>query len=224
MPIERTIKLYQFDELDEKAKERARDWYRSVGGNTDDEYWYEHIYEDFEQVCKCLGVELDTHSVRLMGGGTRRKPDISWSGFSSQGDGACFNGVYRTDLSAGDAIRKHAPLDTDLHNIADKLVDLSSAYPEGVFVRVKSHGNYSHARTMRVERAEANEVLDGATGEWSEPELTNEDEFLECLRDLADWLYSSLEKAYEWADADEQIDESIRANEYTFLECGTRHD
>ena len=224
MPIERTIKLYQFDELDDRAKERAREWFRSVGGNTDDESWYEHIYEDFEEVCECLGVELDTHTVRLMGGGTRQKPDISWSGFWSQGDGACFNGVYRTYINASEAIRKYAPQDTELHGIADRLVELSAAYPEGVFVRVKSSGRYSHANTMHVDRAEANEVYNEETEEWCEPELTDEDEFLGCLRDLADWLYSSLNKTYEWLESDEQIDESIRANEYTFLEDGARHD
>ena len=39
MPKQKTTLVYQFDELDEKAKERARDWYRE--GNCEDNYWSE---------------------------------------------------------------------------------------------------------------------------------------------------------------------------------------
>jgi hypothetical protein len=214
--------VYKFDELDDRAKEKAREWFRSVGGNTDDD-WYDHIYDDFMAICEAMGIELDTYPVKLMGGGVRMKPAIYFSGFSSQGDGACFEGVYRSDVHTSEAIRKHAPQDAELHAIADRLVELSSAYPEGVFVRVIHRGRYCHANTMWVDNSGANEVLNEETQEWCEPELTNEDDFLDCLRDLANWLYSTLEKEYEFRDSDEQIDESIRCNDYEFTVDGNIH-
>jgi hypothetical protein len=36
------------------------------------------------------------------------------------------------------------------------------------------------------------------------------------------WVYRRLEAEYNWLQADEQVDESIRCNEYTFDEDGNR--
>jgi hypothetical protein len=77
--------VYQFPELSDAAKEKARSWYRELGPHDD---WWDAVYEDFERVCEILGIRLKTTPVRLMGGGTRAKPCIWFSGFWSQGDGA----------------------------------------------------------------------------------------------------------------------------------------
>jgi len=45
-------------------------------------------------------------------------------------------------------------------------------------------------------------------------------EFLEAFRDLARWLYKTLENEYDYLLSDEYIDETIRCNEYTFLATG----
>jgi hypothetical protein len=47
----KTIELYEFDELDDKAKDKARDWYRQ--GALDYEWW-DCTYED----AKTVGLEL----------------------------------------------------------------------------------------------------------------------------------------------------------------------
>ena len=47
MPKQKITTVYQFDELDDKAKERAREWYRA--GALDYEWW-ESTYEDAAQV------------------------------------------------------------------------------------------------------------------------------------------------------------------------------
>ena len=221
MPIERTIKLYQFDELDDRAKERAREWYRGEDNSLDYEWW-DAVYDDFERVCDILGIELSTSPVRLMGGGTRQKPDIQFSGFSSQGDGASFEGYFRGKLDMVEKIKEYAPLDTDLHSIAECLfVDFVEPYNATCRVDITTSGRYSHSHTMRFE---FNEYED-SEGEWRPMEDLSRESVVEYnLRDLADWLYSNLETEYDWLTADEQIDESIRSNEYTFLEDGTRHE
>ena len=56
MPKQRITLVYQFDELDDKAKERAREWYRA--GALDYEWW-ESVYEDAAQVgLKITGFDL----------------------------------------------------------------------------------------------------------------------------------------------------------------------
>ena len=66
--IETTV--YTIDELSDAAKENARIWYRDQGLHDE---WYDFVYEDFETICKILGVTLATSPVRLYGGGTRDK-------------------------------------------------------------------------------------------------------------------------------------------------------
>jgi hypothetical protein len=81
----RTIKktIYKFAELSDRAKERARDWYRGCIESSD----YDSVIEDAARIADILGINLRTRAVKLMGGGTRFDPCIWWSGFSSQGDG-----------------------------------------------------------------------------------------------------------------------------------------
>ena len=114
--IETTV--YRLDELSDAAKEKARAWYRQTGFDHD---WFEFVYDDFERICAIIGVDLKTVPVRLYGGGTRQKPCIWFSGFWSQGDGACFEGRYGYAKDAPRKIRDHAPKDGELHRIADAL-------------------------------------------------------------------------------------------------------
>ena len=79
--------VYQFPELSDAAKEKARSWYREAAFHDD---WWDAVYEDFERVCEILGIRLKITPVRLMGGGTRAKLCIWFSGFWCQGDGASY--------------------------------------------------------------------------------------------------------------------------------------
>jgi len=49
--------VYQFPELSDAAKERARSWYREAAFHDD---WWDAVYDDFERVCDILGVSLNT--------------------------------------------------------------------------------------------------------------------------------------------------------------------
>lgn len=53
-----TVKVFKFDELTDKAKERARDWYRE--GGLDSEYAWEHVKEDARNVGLRI-LSLDQH-------------------------------------------------------------------------------------------------------------------------------------------------------------------
>ena len=49
----------------------------------------------------------------------------------------------------------------------------------------------------------------------------DEDTIIELARDYMNWIYHTLEKEREYENADAQVDEAIRANEYEFLKDGT---
>ena len=210
MPKPRTTLVYQFDELDEKAKERAREWYRQ--GACDDTFWSECTIDDAKEIGKYMGMDID---------------NIYFSGFWSQGDGACIEGIWRASDVKADKLKEYAPQDKELHRIVDGLAALAKEYPGGYF-SVKHRGHYSHSgcTSFDVELpCEQEEELEYDSPEYKVLQVKlgkDEDTLIELTREYMDWIYHALEKEWEYQNANEQVDESIRANEYEFLKDGTR--
>jgi hypothetical protein len=181
-------KVYKFDELEERAKEHARTWYRE--GALDYEWW-DSTYDDAKTCLALAGFAVDK---------------IFFSGFSSQGDGACFEGSWSArDTKPVKAMRDHAPKDKDLRAIAAAMRRIARAQPNAS-MSVKQHGHYSH------------EGCTAFSVDARNPKL--EEQIIEASRDAMRWIYRQLEREYEWLMSDEQVDESIRINEYEFTEEG----
>ncbi|HVH48376.1 MAG TPA: antitoxin of toxin-antitoxin stability system [Sphingomicrobium sp.] len=208
--IETTV--YSLEELSEEAKEKARAWYLQGAFDHD---WYCAVYEDFERICEILGVDLATVPVRLHGGGTRRKPCIWFSGFASQGDGACFEGDYSYVKRSASLIREYAPKDTELHRIADALAAIQWPNFFQLRARISHRGRYYHEYSMEIG------VQRDSLG-YQDMTATAEDDLSEALRDLARWLYGKLENESDYLSSDAVVDEAIIANGYSFTEQGER--
>lgn len=176
--------VFQFNELSDKAKEKARDWFKA--GDTFD---HDFIFEDAKEVGKILGIDITK---------------IYFSGFSSQGDGACFTGKYSHAEDAVSKIKEYAPLDTKLHDIAI-LLDLCN----GVNAEIQHSDRYYHSNTMTF-------CFDG---------LPRDEESIikDALKSFADWIYSQLNKEYDWTQTNEYVDDCIVANEYEFTKDGARY-
>lgn len=188
------ITLYTFDELSDDAKEKALEHFRTV--NVDFEWW-DAVYDDAERIGAILGVEIDR---------------IYFSGFWSQGDGACFDGSYCYAKGSCKEIRSYAPLDTELHEIADRLFDAQRPNFYGVMAWAKHSGRYYHEMCtgIRVEHNYNSVTVDDRTAE----------NVKESLRDFMRWIYRSLEREFEWRTSDEAVTEFIQANEYEFTQKG----
>lgn len=202
--IEKTI--YQFDELSDRAKERARDWFRESGGPED----FEYVIDDAVTIGELMGISFDTRTVQLMGGGTRQEPKVYWSLGYCQGDFASFEGTYSYTAGAAKAVRGHAGVDKELHRIVDTLQDAQRRH----FYKLGARCRSTHHNNQTVEAYHRdNEYLDiGSAG----------DEVEQALKDFSAWIYDQLRTEDEWRNADEQVDESIVANEYEFDEDGGR--
>lgn len=208
--IETTV--YRLAELSDEAKDKARAWYRESGFDYD---WYDTVYEDFQQIAEILGIDLKTRTVRLMGGGSRQKPCIFFSGFWSQGDGASFEGNYSYRKNASASILAYAPQDTTLHGIADALQSVQRRNFYQLRAEATHRGHYYHEHCMAI-----SVTRDSPT--YQDMSADAEDVITEALRDLARWLYRQLEREYEYLTSDEAVDESIVANDYTFTGSGRR--
>ena len=198
--IETTV--FQYSELSETAKERARDWYR-VGMVTSD-FSAEYVLDDSKEILRALGF---------------RTPDIYYSGFSSQGDGACFAGGYyanASDLQKLNAIVQDRPTDKDLHKVLEGFAALRAARPHMSATVSVRRGNNMVFDVSAVGEDMEDEWGPGAT------DAEYEETFKELCRDFANWIYRTLEREYEYQNSDECVAESIEANEYEFTEDGDR--
>jgi hypothetical protein len=197
----RTIEtvVYQYDELSPKAQEKARDWFLK-----DFEFEADFVLEDAERVAALLGIEFDTHTVELYGGGTRQKPNIYWDGCSSQGDGACFAGRYAYAPGSVKAVKAYAPEDKELHGIARQLQEAQKRHFYSLTAYVW-YGHYYHSGCMDALVDDSQEIYVVLTA---------------ALRAFADWVYNQLRAEYDYQTGDEAVKEAIRANEYEFTADG----
>ena len=200
--------VFTYSELSESAKETARKWYRIASQG--DNFYAECVYEDAAQIADLMGIDLCQTSTNT---GTY-KPTIYYSGFSSQGDGASYECRYRYKPGTLKAVTAYAPKDTELHRIAKALQDIQKRYFYKLVATSRHSGHYYHSGCMRV----IVEHSDDSYRDISDAE----DTVTQCLRDFADWIYSQLEKAYYWENSDENIAETIAANEYKFTEYGDK--
>ncbi len=185
--------VFQFKELEDPAKETARQWYRE--GSLDHDWW-DHTVEDAKTCAKVLGINID---------------NVYFSGFWSQGDGACFEGEYGYIKGAVKSIMEHAPQDEELHRIARELQAVQRPAFYQLYAYIKQSGRYSHEFCTDVD-VRRDDV--GST-------LEEQDGLTEVLRDYMRWIYKRLEAEYEYLNSDDTVDDNIVANEYEFEEDGS---
>ena len=212
MPSIVTTTVFTIDELSDAAREKARSWYRDQG--LFDE-WNDYVFQDFETICGIIGITLDTHPVRLYGGGTRDQSNIWYRGFWSQDDGACYEGCYSHARGAAKALRAHAPKDTELHGIVDALQAAQRRNFWQLHATVRQTGRHPHASSLQID-------VERDSPTWQPIADGADDTVIEALRDLAHWLYRQLRDSYEAETSDCAVDEAIEANEWTFTKDGKR--
>jgi hypothetical protein len=196
MPTIVEVKVYKFEELNDKAKEVAREWMRDA--DAQDSFQSEAITDSFTYW-------LDEEKLP--------SDDIRWSLSCCQGDGVAFYGTV--DLE--EYLTKNK-----LRTKYRSLIKYNKDY--GIKVEIEksqSFHRYDHWNTMRIEVNQEDFNHDPTPQMYS---LMGDLE--KHLRDKCIAMSSHLEtKGYEQLDynrSDEVVDESINANEYDFEECGRR--
>jgi hypothetical protein len=211
MPHTVTLEAFDFAELSDKAKERARQWFRDLLAQESD--WWDAVYDEADRFAALLGIEIDRKTIRLSGGRERQEPAIYFSGFSSQGDGACFTGRYRYAKQAPAALKSEAPLDVTLQRIATGLQAIQRRFGYRLEARITHSDRYYHAYSTDIEV-----LLNG-----EEPvDVVTAKEVADLLRDYMNWVYRQLEQEDESRLSDENVDAGIEANEYVFDANGKR--
>jgi hypothetical protein len=187
--------VYKFNELSEEAKEKAIEKLYDI--NTDYE-WYDFTYCDAKEIGAIIGIDIN---------------NIYFSGFSFQGDGACFEGSYSYKKGSLKAIKKYAPKDEVLHQIAKNLQAIQSENFYKLHASIKHSGYYYHENCTNIDVYHCDDIYRNITKE-------TEGGIKEALRDFMRWIYSTLEKEYDYLTSKENIIETIKANDYEFTAEG----
>lgn len=201
IPMTKHYTLYKFDELNDRAKERAREWFRT---DYPDHGWWDSVYETAYTAAKHLGIEIDA---------------VNFSGFCSQGDGARFCGSYRFKKGWRSALlHEFGPGDTlnELLDIGQQLHEAQARQFYKLVAVVTYRGRYEHSGCTSVDVShDEDPYRDIGDGEA---------DIAQALREFMDWIYKMLRDEYDGLVSDEAVDDAIIANEYTFLENGKRED
>jgi hypothetical protein len=208
--------VYQFDELSDRAKERARDWFRGLIDASD---IGENVIEDATRMAEILGIDMRTRTVKLLGGGTRQEPNVYWD--LGNGGGAAYDGSYSYQKGSVQKIKAEAPAEwtnqdgtkgasrenKDLQEIAETLADVQRRNFYQVQASIRHSGRMGMA--IEVERADGKELTSA-----------DADAVEQALQDFASWIHARLRDEEEYRYSAEVVDEDIRANEYEFTEDG----
>jgi hypothetical protein len=211
-----TKNLYSFDELSPEAKERAINDARQDEGRLGYEWWG-GVYDCFKSDMKTHGIGVDK---------------IYFSGFWSQGDGACFTGyIDLTTEQLLSALPDQLRKDLITFNAKCRLLGYS---PLDISYRAKIEhsGHYYHSGTMRIASPYNVEIQESDVDEsplldemvMLRDAIDDRNEYddlaLEIARGHADDLYRLLEQEYEYLTSEEFIAESLSNHDYEYDENG----
>lgn len=186
-------KVYELKELSEDAQQTAIDKLRE---NCLDHEWWDYIFEDAKAIGLLMGIEIS---------------NIYFSGFSSKGDGACFEGSYAYKKNSVYAVKDYAPQDEELHRIVSELAAHQRKRLYQIRASVKHSGHYQHRFCTDIS-VDFESWFGGGDSYDSEVES----DIIELLRDFMHWIYKRLNAESNYLMSDEAIKETIEANEYEF--------
>lgn len=177
----------KYQDLPEERKEQERQKYREHGLNYD---WWGGVYDYAKETAGKFGLEIE---------------DIFFSGFWSQGDGACFTGMLRFKACDESELPEEVRgIYRTLHEV-DSLIKILDS-DERLYGLITTIGNYSNKSTTQF----------GSYNVGAEDDIVaaHEEGIEEALYDYSRWIYRTLEEEYEYLTSDEAIDELLHDEEY----------
>lgn len=194
---EKTIMVYQYDELTVSAKENARKWFA------------ESLNEEFSYETECISENMQTTLENKGYEGL----DLHWSLSHCQGDGVAFYGrLFTTDLVK---LAERLLSDKDYQRL--KLVGTLADFEIEIY---DTNNRYHHHNSMKVFLDDV-QSLEDFPKIWEllqKLERAIAEDVREVSKELEEQGYAEIEYYF----SKESIEENIRANEYEFDVDGGR--
>jgi hypothetical protein len=185
--------IYSFSELSSTAKETACQevlW----------DEWSADIVSQCTSILEAMGFYSRHGSLA-----------VYFTGFWSQGDGACFTGQVSYEKGCLKKIKEEYPQWTELHEVVSRYAKVQKKAFYGISGRIEHSGMYYHEYSMDY-------YLEDRNGAYLNDDL--EKEFKEVCQDLAKLFYKAIEEDYEYQISEECAEDTAEANGYKFLENG----
>jgi hypothetical protein len=193
--------VYSFDELSDKAKEKAIESIRNQEHYPHDD-WNEGVYESWKEKLNTFGYP---------------DADIRYSGFWSQGDGASFT-CKSIDIEKW--LELHKAKDRDYPRILRLLKNGNLEVDSARVIRDRWH-NYVHENTIS---AYVNFNMYGRLGTDAKRVMDVLDKVEKAISievvELSQQIYSELKSEYDEITSDAAIKEHIEEGDFEFRETG----
>ena len=179
------ITLFTFDELPEESQQKLIEGIRQ-----DYDPHYGHIYDEFIlEMSEQYGADINVD-------------DIQWSGFWSQGDGACFTCDFDEEVIFP-ILKERSLMGHQVQWLEELGVEVQSARS----VRCGPSNFYSHENTVTGDL-----LFNVPGGKEFDVEIVNalEAELTTIIRDSCTELYEKLKDEYERTTSDEALIEEIK--------------
>ena len=186
--IVKTIEIYTLDELTPEARSKA---IADISTFNAEMFDADYLIEDWKEKLEALGY---------------MKPDISYSGFCSQGDGASFT-TENVDLEVW----------LKAHKLGNKYrLALNEATAENIQMRIYRYGtNYVHERSTSLEVTGYPDRIE------AQPQLDEIMPLIEAeMVELNHYIYKDIEADYDEYTNEQSAIDAIEENEYVFLANG----
>jgi hypothetical protein len=217
--VEEISTTYTYQQLTDEAKEKVKQWWCEHGIWDD---WYDDTYERFKEEGYALGFVIDK---------------MSFTGFYSQGDGACWEG----QIDVATWLKTH----TEDSIARDAWCALIAEDFCNKHFSIHFRGHYSHSNTMTcvgwdwvdahgeedylyltkpsifqgMHYKELHNLIRSTDFPYTDPNDIEQAGF-ESAKDYADELYKQLREEYEYLTSEESLIESCEANDWQFNEEG----
>lgn len=192
------IEIFTFDELSDRAKDKARARYRDgIAGDT----WAIDTLLDntVTDAARLLGIEFVRRGAY---------PAIDWNTNPIE---AAFNGSWRASKVAADKLRAEFPQDQTLHTIADDLERVAASFPDASADCSIGRGCFQRVAAEMNPEDDSDESETDDAGEL----------VVDSLQSFAHWIACAVDREIDYQNSDEVIDETICVNEYEFTADGS---
>ena len=183
------ITVYKLNELSVSSQEVAyQQWCQN------EQFDYDFIKDDIIELGNCIGINID---------------ELLYSGFYSQGDGACITGDYEYKPNWKARLSTYAPLDTTMNELGEALENINK-WSESFSVNITHSGRYYHENSVDIECSYDDCDTDVEAAERTLARKAVGD----LLRQFMQYSYTLLEKKYEYSMSKELFIDSSLVNEY----------
>ena len=192
-----SVTIYDFNELPANVQNNVIENHRHE--NVSDGCWSELILDNWKEKLANMGFV---------------NPNIMFSGFGCQGDGACFTCEEIDFMAYAD----HLIMQTNTYSEARWLRVFALLYDKGLAsAKVVHEGRYYHENSTSL----SSEVLCQSEDVYQRF-ISLVANIEECMVEISRAIYRDLEAEYFHLTADETVSESLMAGEIKFLESGDR--